>query len=149
MLNDYLNKDTIRFAQNVGGWREAIDLVTAPLLESGSITSAYVDAITASIAAGGVYIDLGFGIALAHSRPENGVQHTGLSSLRVSPTVLLNDDPQHPIDLFLCLAATDANAHLETMRELASLLSDEQLRTQLLAAHTSAEVLAVIQKMGN
>ena len=148
MLNDYLTSDTIRFADNVDGWRDAINQVSAPLLASGSITPAYVDAMTASIAAGGVYIDLGYGIALAHSRPENGVQQTGLSSLRVSPAVLLNDDPKHPIDLFFCLAATDQQSHLKTMMELAKLLSDAELRTRLLAATTPAETSTVIEENG-
>lgn len=149
MLNDYLTPDTVLFAENVDGWRAAIDLVAQPLLDSGAITSAYVEAITTSIAAGGTYIDLGFGIALAHSRPENGVVATGLSSLRVTPAVLLNDEPGHPIDLFFCLAATDATGHLETMQELAGLLTDDDLRTELLAATTPAAVTAVIQKIGN
>lgn len=148
MLNNYLTSDTITFAENVDGWRDAITRVTAPLLSSGSITPAYVDAVTNSIAAGGVYIDLGFGIALAHSRPENGVLRTALSSLRVTPAVLLNDDPAHPIDLFFCLAATDQHSHLKTMMELAKLLSNDELRTRLLAATTPAETSTVIEENG-
>jgi mannitol/fructose-specific phosphotransferase system IIA component (Ntr-type) len=148
VLSNYLTSDTVQFAANLGGWRDAITRVSAPLLESGAITDAYVDAMTDSIAAGGVYIDLGFGIALAHSRPEHGVVRTGLSYLRVEPAVLLNDDPDHPIDLFICLAATDPTGHIETISELAGLLSDDELRTSLLAATTPADVLAVIQRNG-
>ncbi|WP_423921562.1 PTS sugar transporter subunit IIA [Frigoribacterium sp. 2-23] len=148
MLNDYLTPDTIRFADSVDGWRDAIDRVTRPLLDAGDITPEYVTAITDSIAAGGTYIDLGFGIALAHSRPENGVVRTSLSSLRVAMPVLLNDEAEHPIDLFFCLAATDPQGHLNTMMELATLLSDETLRTELLASTSAADTLAVITKIG-
>jgi PTS system ascorbate-specific IIA component len=148
LLSDYLTPATVLFADDIDGWRDAISRVSAPLLDSGAITPAYVEAMTDSIAAGGVYIDLGFGIALAHSRPENGVVRTALSSLRVKPAVLLNDDPSHPIDLFICLAATDPNGHLETISELAGLLSDENQRTSLLAASTPADVLAVIHRNG-
>ena len=148
MLTDYLTTDTILFAEHVDGWREAIALVSQPLLDAGSITSGYVDSMTDSIAGGGTYIDLGFGIALAHSRPEAGVVHTGLSSLRVTPPVLLNDEESHPIDQFFCLAATDAQGHLETMQELAGLLSDDELRSELLAAQTPAQVTAVLHKIG-
>lgn len=152
MLSDYLTPETILFATDadsaVDGWRDAINRVSAPLLDSGAITQEYVDAMTDSIAAGGIYIDLGYGIALAHSRPENGVVATGLSYLRVAPAVLLNDDADHPIDLFLCLAATDPTGHIETMAELAGLLTDDELRTSLLAAQTPADVLAVIQRNG-
>ena len=148
MLTDYLTSDTQLFAHDVTGWREAIDLLTSPLIRSGAITTRYVDAITDSIAAGGVYIDLGFGIALAHSRPENGVVRTALSSLRVSPPVLLNSDPAHPIDLFFCPAATDPQGHLATMKDLAALLTNDELRTRLLDATTPAEASAVIQEIG-
>jgi len=148
VLNDYLTPQTVLFASDVHGWRDAIHRVAQPLLDSGSITPAYVTAMTDSIAAGGTYIDLGFGIALAHSRPENGVVATGISSLRVEPAVLLNDDPAHPIDLFICLAAVDPTGHIETISELATLLSDDELRASLLAATTPDGVLSVIQRNG-
>ena len=149
MLNDYLSPDTVLFATDVDGWRDAIERVSAPLLEAGAIERRYIDAMIDSIAKGGTYIDLGYGIALAHSRPENGVIETGLSYLRVSPPVLLNDEAEHPIDLFFCLAANDQGGHLATMAELATLLTNDDLRTQLLAATTSAEVSTVIQEIGN
>jgi mannitol/fructose-specific phosphotransferase system IIA component (Ntr-type) len=148
VLSSYLTPETILFADDVDGWRDAVNRVAAPLLTSGSITQEYIDAMTASIAAGGTYIDLGYGIALAHSRPENGVVKTGLSSLRVSTPVLLNDDPAHPIDLFFCLAATDPTGHLQTMMELANLLSNDELRTCLLAAQNAADVSTVINENG-
>lgn len=148
MLTDHLTPDTILFAERVDGWRDALRLVSQPLLDQGAVTPAYVTAMADSIAAGGTYIDLGFGIALAHSRPEAGVLHTGLASLRVAEPVLLADDPAHPIDLFFCLAAPDAQGHLDTMMQLATLLSDEELRRELLASTSPADTLAVLTKIG-
>lgn len=141
---DHLSAENIRFADNLIGWRQAIELVSSPLLESEAITREYVDAMLASIAAGGTYIDLGYGIALAHSRPEHGVLKTGLSALWVRPAVLLNDEPTHPITLFFCLAATDSSSHLATMAQLGELLTDDAARNSLLAATTTAEVTAVL-----
>lgn len=141
---DHLNAENIRFAADIGGWRDAIELVSEPLLESGAITRDYVDAMLRSIAAGGTYIDLGYGIALAHSRPEHGVLKTGLSALWVRPAVLLNDEPEHPITLFFCLAATDSSSHLATMAQLGELLTDDAARNSLLAATTTADVTAVL-----
>jgi len=148
VLTDHLTPETVLFADRVDGWRDAIARVARPLLDSGAIRESYVTAIVDSIADGGTYIDLGFGIALAHRRPEDGVVRTALSSLRVAEPVLLGDDPAHPIDLFLCLAATDPHNHLETMSELAELLSDESLRTELLAATSAADTQAVLLKIG-
>ena len=149
MLTEHLTADRVRFADDVTSWQQAVDLVTEPLVADGAITPAYVDAVTASIAGpGGTYIDLGFGIALAHARPEQGVVRPALSFLRVRPSVLLADDPAHPIDLFLCLAATDSSGHMRTMQELATLLTDDDARARLLAATTPADVTAAISKTG-
>ncbi|MGO1880134.1 MAG: PTS sugar transporter subunit IIA, partial [Microbacterium gubbeenense] len=145
MLTTHLNDDTLLFAENLGGWRDAIELVSTPLLESGSISREYVDAMLESIADGGTYIDLGYGIALAHARPERGVIKTGLSALWVRPSVLLNDEAEHPISFFVCLAAADSTSHLETMAELGALLSDDATRDALLAATNAADALAVLK----
>ena len=144
MLTTHLNDDTLLFAENLGGWRDAIELVSTPLLESGSISRDYVDAMLESIADGGTYIDLGYGIALAHARPERGVIETGLSALWVRPEVLLNDEAEHPISFFVCLAAADSTSHLETMAELGALLSDDEARDALLSATNAADALAVL-----
>lgn len=145
MLTTYLTPATIDFADDVAGWRDAIERVSAPLAASGAITRAYIDAMLDSIAAGGTYIDLGYGIALAHARPEAGVVETGLSALWVRPEVLLNDEDEHPISLFFCLAAADANTHLAALSELGQLLSDPAARDSLVAARTPAEALAVLK----
>lgn len=144
MLTEHLTEHTIRFAAEVGGWRDAVELVSAPLLRSGSITRGYVDAMLDSIAAGGTYIDLGYGIALAHARPDRGVVSTGLSALWVRPDVLLNDEPEHPIALFFCLAAADDSSHLAALAQLGQLLSNDAARESLLAARNTAEALAVL-----
>lgn len=144
MISEHLNEDTIVFAEDLSGWREAIEQVSRPLFESGAITREYIDAMLESIAAGGTYIDLGYGIALAHARPERGVLRTGLSALWVRPEVLLNDEPAHPIALFFCLAAADATAHLAAMAQLAQILTDDDARNDLLAARTTTEVQAVL-----
>lgn len=149
MLSERLTPDRIRFAADVGSWQQAIELVAAPLIDDGSISPDYVDAMKTAVAApGGTYIDLGFGVALAHARPESGVLRPGLSYLRVRPAVDLADDPAHPIDLFLCLAASDSSEHIQTMQQLASLLTDEDARTGLLNATTPADVTSVLNQIG-
>jgi PTS system ascorbate-specific IIA component len=145
VLTDHLNADTMMFTDETIGWRNAIEQVATPLLDSGSITRDYVDAMLDSIAAGGTYIDLGYGIALAHARPDRGVVRTGLSALWVRPDVLLNDEAEHPISLFVCLAAADDSSHLAALSSLGGLLSNDTARNSLLAARNSADALAVLQ----
>lgn len=126
-------------------WREAVALVGGVLVQHGNATAEYVDAMEHSIEAqGGTYIDLGFGIALAHSRPENGVIETGLAVIRLGSPVLLAGDPDHPIAVFIALAAQDADSHLDLMQDLAAILTDPTRRQELLDAATPADVLSAL-----
>lgn len=132
--------------QSVNNWSEAIDLVGAVLVREGNATAGYVQAIKDSILApGGTYIDLGFGIALAHARPEQGVLTTGIAVLRLVEPVLLADDPAHPISVFIGLAAQDSATHLGVMKQLARVLTDESARTALLGATTPEEIVTALQ----
>ncbi|WEV42119.1 PTS sugar transporter subunit IIA [Bifidobacterium sp. ESL0682] len=144
MLKEYFKDGAILFAPEVAGWSEAVDEVTAPLLKAGSITEGYVEAIKKSIASpGGTYIDLGGQVAMAHARPETGVNATSLSVLHVAKPFLLADDENHPITTMFCLAAKDANTHIELMQALATLLTDAD-KLKALGEATGAEDLRKI-----
>ncbi|GAA2369718.1 PTS sugar transporter subunit IIA [Streptomyces sp. XM4011] len=144
MLSELLTEEKIRFSADRIGWREAVTRVAEPLLAAGDITDAYVDAMIASIEAGGTYIDLGFGIALAHTRPEKGAVRTAISMLRLEEPAPLLDQPEHAVDLYFCFAAVDATAHTRAMASLARILSDTGTREALRAARTAADVTRLI-----
>nr|WP_217626135.1 PTS sugar transporter subunit IIA [Bifidobacterium santillanense] len=125
------------YADRVSDWREAVDEVTRPLLDADAITGGYIDAIKTSISSpGGTYIDLGGGVALAHARPETGVNRTSLSVLHVDEPFDLADDAAHPISTMFCLAAEDSNAHIDLMQALAGLLTDTD---RLAAVNTASD----------
>ncbi|BAQ32621.1 PTS sugar transporter subunit IIA [Bifidobacterium scardovii] len=145
MLTSYFQPGGMLYADHVSGWSEAVDMVARPLLDAGTITDGYVDAIKASISApGGTYIDLGGGAALAHARPETGVVATSLSVLHVGEPFLLADDEAHPIVTMFCLAAQDANAHIDLMQALASLLTDAGRLAAMNAAGDADELAAAL-----
>ncbi|MEW1722364.1 PTS sugar transporter subunit IIA [Streptomyces sp. NPDC093109] len=147
MLSELLTEEKIRFSSEDLTWRQAVTQVAEPLLAAGDITAGYVDAMIESIAAGGTYIHLGYGIALAHARPESGAVRTSLSMLRLTagPAPLL-DLPEHSVDLYFCFAAVDATAHTEAMSSLARILSDTETREALRAAGSAAEVTTLIKR---
>lgn len=145
VLTSYLQPNSVLCADRVSGWSEAVDLVTRPLLDAGSIEPGYVNAIKTSISApGGTYIDLGGGVALAHARPETGVNVTSLSVLHVGEPFLLADDAAHPIVTMFCLAAQDSNAHIDLMQALAGLLTDADKLAALNAAGTVDDLKATL-----
>ncbi|MDT0436458.1 MULTISPECIES: PTS sugar transporter subunit IIA [Streptomyces] len=144
MLSRLLPERNIHFTSATLTWREAITQVAAPLLEAGDITPEYVRAMQDSVEAGGTYIDLGHGIALAHARPERGVVRTGIAMLRLREPAPLLDLPEHAVDLYFCFAAADADAHMRAMASLARILSDADTRQALRDAGSAPEVTKLI-----
>ncbi|MFF0747115.1 PTS sugar transporter subunit IIA [Streptomyces sp. NPDC004111] len=146
-LSNVLTPDRIAFRDEPTDWATAVRTVARPLLDAGDITTDYVDAMVASIADGGTYINLGFGIALAHARPESGALRPALSMLRLAEPAPLLGLPEHAVDLYFCLAAPDPVTHTEAMASLARLLSDSTGREELRAARSAADVITLITRI--
>ncbi|MCX8648245.1 PTS sugar transporter subunit IIA [Bifidobacterium sp. B4107] len=147
LLDEYFPEGTVMYRDGVADWVEAVDVVTAPLVDLGRIKPSYVEAIKASIRKpGGTYIDLGQGIAMAHARPEAGVVTTSLSVLKVGRPFLLADSQDHPISTFFCLAAQDSNSHLSLMQSLATFLSDGKNQEWLGKAANVEELRTILKE---
>ncbi|WP_303325385.1 PTS sugar transporter subunit IIA [Actinomyces radicidentis] len=130
---------------HVASWQEAVRLAMRPLVEAETVTTDYVDTVIDNVTKpGGTYMDLGFGFMLAHARPETGAKKTSLAILKLDAPVNLDDDPQHPIQVVIALAAVDTSTHLETMADLAALLSDEDHRNRILSATTNDELYTAL-----
>ncbi len=138
-----LTPERIQFTAEPLQWTEAIAGVAAPLIADGSVESGYVDAVVETARKMGPYFDFGKGIAVPHARPEAGVNRIALSFLRTRTPVLLLDDEEHPIDLFIMLAATDSSSHLQVLQGLATVLTDNAAVEALKAAQHPEEVLAI------
>jgi PTS system ascorbate-specific IIA component len=133
----------VQFADEPLSWKEAVRRVGQPMVDQGLVTVDYVEASIAGAEANGPFYDLGKGIAMPHARPEQGAKAVGVSLLRCKTPVLLLDREDHPIDIFLMLSATDANAHLEMLQRIAAVLVDDVRVAELKAAGTPEEVISV------
>jgi len=144
MLNDLLNKLTIQIDNNAHmNWEDAIKKAAIPLLKNNSIEEKYVDAMINSVKENGPYINIGEGIALAHSRPENGVHKIAVSLLRTYPAVSLVNE-NHKIQLWFVLSAVDNNSHLKVIQQLAELLGDQEKIKHMLSAENVDELVNII-----
>lgn len=144
MLLDMLSTKTVQVTNNKNiSWQKAINIAAKPLVDNGSIESTYVQQMVQVVEEKGPYINIGPGIALAHSRPNNNVHKIGLSMLKTNfPVSLVNSD--HPISLWFVLAATDNNSHLVLIQELMEILTDKHIVKLLLQATSSSQILSII-----
>ena len=72
-----------------------------------------------------------------------------MSLLKVENPVLLLDDEKHAVQLFVCLAAVDNEAHLRALSSLTKLLSNKENLDDLLAATTKEEITTILTRGEN
>ncbi|GAB3790585.1 BglG family transcription antiterminator [Virgibacillus kimchii] len=146
MLSELLTEEMIQFTDADVNWKDAISQASSPLLDTGKIEQSYVDAMINNVEEMGAYIHIGKGIAIPHARPESGVNQIGMSFLRTKKPVRLLDKEEHAIDIFICIAAIDNEAHLKALSSLTKILADDSQLEPLKQADTAAEVIKLIQK---
>lgn len=146
MLSELLTEDMIQFTDTDLDWKDAISNASIPLLDTGKIEQSYIDAMIRNVEEVGTYIHIGKGIAIPHARPEAGVNQIGMSFLRTKKPVLLLDKEEHAIDIFICIAAIDNEAHLKALSHLTKILADDSKLNVLKQAETAAEVISIIKE---
>jgi mannitol/fructose-specific phosphotransferase system IIA component (Ntr-type) len=141
-----LTPKTIKILDNseqIISWELAIEMCLAPLLENGTIEKRYIDSVISTVQKTGPYIYLGNSVALPHSRPENGVNKVGISLLKLSKPIDIQDS-EHQAQLFFGLSATDNNSHLDALASLSNTLINQTKIDKLKVAKNVEEILKII-----
>lgn len=149
MLSELITPEMIQISDGATDWESAIRLAAQPLVDSKKIEPRYSEAMIDKVKQYGPFIHIGKGIALPHARPEDGVNALGMSLLKVEKPVLLLDDEKHAVQLFVCLAAIDNEAHLRALSSLTRLLSNSANLNDLLVAQTKEEIQTILTRGEN
>lgn len=144
MLKDILTDDDIILQQTCSNWQQAITFVAQPLLQKNYISKNYVDAMISSLEQYGPYIVIGKNLALAHARPEDGVNQLGLSVMTMRDPVDFGNQDMGPVKIIFCLAAIDSFSHLNIMRSLIELINDESKLERLLMCDCVSQFKAIL-----
>ena len=139
MLMEKVTLDDIEIGIQVNDWEDAIRKSSKILLDKGAIEQSYVEAMIKVVKDNGPYIVLGKHLALAHGRPECGVNKMGLSFTTLATPVEFGSKEFDPVKLIITLAATDSESHVGLLSELADVLMDQDRMEVLFNAKTKEE----------
>ncbi|MDP0488519.1 MAG: PTS sugar transporter subunit IIA [Fusobacterium sp. JB019] len=128
----------------VKDWKEAIRKVAEPLLKRGEIENSYVDAIFNKIEKMGNYIIIEPKIAMPHARPEDGVNKTCISLLKINEGVLF-DGEDEKVYLIFMLAASDNSSHIDILKDLMNIIDDEDQIEKLILAKSIEETKKLLK----
>ncbi|WP_301099693.1 PTS sugar transporter subunit IIA [Otariodibacter sp.] len=118
-----IENNSIKLHQSANSWEEAIKIGTDMLIESGAIEPRYYDSIIKHIKELGPYIILAPGLAMPHSRPEEGVNKTAFALVTLAKPVYF-DGEDDPVDVLLTLAGSDSDQHMQGLMEITQVLDD-------------------------
>lgn len=141
MLKDILGNN-ITVLTKVESWQKAIEVASAPLLEKNKIKESYIQAMIGNIKKFGEYIIIAPNVAMPHSRPEDGVNESCLSLLKLHEPVKFDNGEE--VQLFFVLGAKDNNSHINTLTELMDIVDDEEKIEELAKTKTVEEIKNLI-----
>jgi PTS system ascorbate-specific IIA component len=134
---DLIPESNIQVVETVKNWEEAVRLASLPLLKSGNISDEYVDNMIDSVNKNGPYMVLSDYFALMHARPGQGVKKLGMSLLVLKHETDLRGKP---VKIFLVLAATDNQSHLESLQQIMGIFMDDGSYRSILTGNRPAIV---------
>jgi len=138
-LTDLLTDSHILFNVEARDWKEAIINSADSLLTEGIITENYVHSMVESVNNNGPYIVMGPHVALAHAKPEDGVNEIGVSVSLLNKSINFNHEENDPVKIVFSIAPTDSYSHINIMRDIFELINDEDKMDCLLNSDNKDE----------
>jgi len=144
-LRDLLTEEVILLQASARDWREAIRLGGQLLVEVGAVAPGYVDAMIRFTEEFGPYIVIAPGLALPHARPEEGVLKLGFSLVTLKTPVEFGIEYNDPVDVLFSMGAPDKETHIDALRQVAVLCSNEDSFRRIREATRAEEILELLE----
>lgn len=142
-LKDVLLPETVELDVKADDWEEAIAVAGRLLVNTGGIEARYIDSMINCVKKIGPYIVIAPGIAMPHSRPEDGVKKICLSMVRLATPVSFSSLKNDPVDLVFAFGAVDYESHFRVLSELWQILNDPSAIQILRSCKDKTQILAL------
>ncbi|MEG0265927.1 PTS sugar transporter subunit IIA [Anaerorhabdus sp.] len=144
MLKNMITQELITLNVEATDWEDAIRKAATPLVNEGKIKESYVDGIIRVVHEIGPYFVLTKHVALAHSRPEDGVISGAIGIATLAHPIKFGNEDNDPVKYIFTLSAVNNDAHLQALSDLAGLLDQQEFYEFLDNAKSPEEVMNYI-----
>lgn len=138
-----LNKDNVKLKVNASDWEEAVRIGAGMLVEQGCAKQSYVDGIIVCQRIR-PYIVIADGIAMPHTRPEQGAIGIGCSLITLNQPVKFDGDDSE-VKVMICFSAVDSESHMDILKMIVEFV-ERGLIDDIAKATTYEELLEVIKE---
>jgi len=146
MIAHLLNEETTRAWIEPEDWRAAGRAVGDMLVNTGGVEPAYIEEMIQNIEEMGPYIVIIPGVALFHTKGDKNVHKVCLSLATVKDGVLFGVPKKDPVKLLMAFASPDKKEHLTMLREIMSILKNQDMMRAIVDAPTDGEILHIIRE---
>ena len=144
MFKEFVEKKHYSFHEGFDDWRDAVRAACAPLLADGTIEKEYPEIIIEKVEELGPYIVIAPNICIPHAERGRGVNDTAMCFMKTEKPVSFDpNDQDKDARIFVVLAATDDEVHLNNLMALSETLSDEDIVAKVLEAKTPEDLLKI------
>lgn len=126
-----LEKQNVRILNEAKDWKTAIRLSVMPLEEQGYVETRYKEEIISNVVSMGAYIVIAPYVALPHARPDQGVIKSQIAVTLFKNAVFF-ENKSTAAKLFIVLAASNNNSHLDALVSITEILQDEAKVAEIL-----------------
>ena len=123
---------------------DAIRLSGELLVETGCATQEYTEAMIEGYERVGPYIVIAPGIAIPHSRPDNGALQSGFSLIRLKQPISFGHEKNDPVKLVCAISGIGDNGHIEMLQKIAMVLGDKDKFNKIMHAKDYDELSKII-----
>jgi mannitol operon transcriptional antiterminator len=143
-LRQLLTAERVATDVTVEDWEGAVRAVGRLMVDTGVVEERYIDGMIDTAKELGPYIVIAPGLALPHSRPEDGVLQPCMALITLKPPVNFGNPDNDPVDVVIAFGAVDHEQHVEALRDMATILSEPSNLAALRAAKTKEQILEIM-----
>ncbi|KUO72011.1 MAG: PTS sugar transporter subunit IIA [Clostridia bacterium BRH_c25] len=145
MLKNILTQDLVEL--DATGFETPEDIIRYSgllLQKAGKVEPPYVEKMVDAFQSLGPYIVVAPGIAMPHARPGSDVNVPSVSFIRLKEPMPFGHPENDPVYLVFALAGKGHDDHLDILKTLSGLLSDEENIKVLSSAKNYQELLKIL-----
>ncbi len=145
MLSELLTVDNIELDVIANNWQEAVSASGGILERNNIVEHIYIEEAIKNVEDSGPYIVVTKGVAIPHANSNTGVHKTAISLAKLKSPVCFGNVDNDPVKYVFTLATINANSHLKALKDLVSLLGDNEFFQVIDRAKKPDEIIKYIK----
>lgn len=143
------NNGWYTFHEGFDNWEDAVRASIKPLVDTGAVKENYAEKVIECVNEYGPYIVIAPEVCIPHYSDKSCVNKTSIGFMKTKNPVDFGKGTEYKPRLFFALAAVDEQEHLNNLKDVMEILSNEENIQRLLQVNNIDELMKVARIIEN